>query len=106
MRGRSEPIAATTMDNVLERYDFAVYGYLATIIAAKFIAPGDDVSALLSTFATTLRTNRPRHKRRKAPGPAGVGVLPQAGFRAYHLPECAPPSTCSDSPVTFWASVR
>jgi len=26
-------------------------------------------------------------------------------FTAYHRPTCAPPSTCSTSPVTFWASV-
>src|SRR3954471_21699964 len=40
--------------------------------------------------------------------------FPQPSFRAgclsfrmvYHLPRCAPPSTCSTSPVTRGASVR
>ena len=27
-------------------------------------------------------------------------------LRAHHRPTCAPPSTCSTSPVTLWASVR
>src|SRR6266480_5596695 len=27
-------------------------------------------------------------------------------FAGYHLPKCAPPSTCSTSPVTWRASVR
>lgn len=27
-------------------------------------------------------------------------------LRPYHLPECAPPSTCNTSPVTWRASVR
>src|SRR5262249_37191019 len=27
-------------------------------------------------------------------------------FSGYHLPTCAPPSTCSTSPVTLGASVR
>jgi MHS family proline/betaine transporter-like MFS transporter len=40
------------MGNLLEWYDFAVYGYLATIIAKNFFAPGDELAALLSTFAT------------------------------------------------------
>jgi len=40
------------MGNLLEWYDFAIYGYLATLIAKKFFAPGDELAALLSTFAT------------------------------------------------------
>jgi MFS family permease len=42
---------AASVGNLLEWYDFAVYGFLANIIAARFFAPGDPVSALLSSFA-------------------------------------------------------
>lgn len=37
--------------NVIEWYDFAVYGYLATTMAAVFFPGDDQVAALLSTFA-------------------------------------------------------
>jgi MHS family proline/betaine transporter-like MFS transporter len=37
--------------NVLEWYDFAVYAYLATVLSRKFFPPGDEVTALLATFA-------------------------------------------------------
>jgi MHS family proline/betaine transporter-like MFS transporter len=38
--------------NVLEWYDFAVYAYVAVIIARKFFPAQDEVSALLATFLT------------------------------------------------------
>jgi MHS family proline/betaine transporter-like MFS transporter len=37
--------------NVLEWYDFAVYGYLATIIARRFFPASDESTGLLSAFA-------------------------------------------------------
>lgn len=45
-------VAAAVIGNILEWYDFAIYGYVATIIAHKFFPPGDEVSGLLATFAT------------------------------------------------------
>ncbi len=45
-------VTAAVIGNVLEWYDFAVYGYVATIISKQFFAPGDEVAALLATFAT------------------------------------------------------
>jgi MHS family proline/betaine transporter-like MFS transporter len=44
-------IAAAVVGNVLEWYDFAVYGYLATIIARRFFPASDELSGLLSAFA-------------------------------------------------------
>src|SRR5687767_274583 len=44
-------VTAAVIGNVLEWYDFAVYGYVATIIAKQIFAPGDELAALLSTFA-------------------------------------------------------
>ncbi|MEP7207208.1 MAG: MFS transporter, partial [Casimicrobiaceae bacterium] len=44
-------VSAAVVGNVLEWYDFAVYGYVATIIAKNFFPAGDDVAALLATFA-------------------------------------------------------
>jgi MHS family proline/betaine transporter-like MFS transporter len=44
-------VAAAVAGNVLEWYDFAIYAYMATIIAKKFFPAGDEVGSLLSTFA-------------------------------------------------------
>jgi MHS family proline/betaine transporter-like MFS transporter len=44
-------IGAAVVGNVLEWYDFAVYGYLATIIAKTFFPSSDEIGALLATFA-------------------------------------------------------
>ncbi|HZA02212.1 MAG TPA: MFS transporter [Hyphomicrobiaceae bacterium] len=43
-------VTAAVVGNLLEWYDFAVYAFVATIIAKKFFPPGDEVTALLSTF--------------------------------------------------------
>jgi MHS family proline/betaine transporter-like MFS transporter len=44
-------ITAAGIGNVLEYYDFGIYGFLATVIARKFFPGTDDVAALLATFA-------------------------------------------------------
>jgi MHS family proline/betaine transporter-like MFS transporter len=45
-----QAVSAAVIGNVLEWYDFAVYGYVAVILAHKFFPQGDEVTALLSTF--------------------------------------------------------
>jgi hypothetical protein len=50
MKGR-QAVTAAVVGNLLEWYDFAVYGYLAIILAKKFFPAGDEFTALLSTFA-------------------------------------------------------
>lgn len=45
-----QAVSAAVVGNVLEWYDFAVYGYIAVILAKQFFPPGDEVTALLSTF--------------------------------------------------------
>jgi MHS family proline/betaine transporter-like MFS transporter len=45
-------IYAASVGSLLEWYDFAVYAYLATVIAARFFPGGDPNAALLATFAT------------------------------------------------------
>jgi MFS transporter, MHS family, proline/betaine transporter len=47
-----QAVSAAVIGNVLEWYDFAVYGYVATIIAKNFFPPGNETAALLATFAT------------------------------------------------------
>lgn len=49
---RRRAVTAAVVGNVLEWYDFAVYAYLATVIARQFFPAGDEVGALLSAFAT------------------------------------------------------
>jgi MFS transporter, MHS family, proline/betaine transporter len=44
-------ISGASIGNAVEWYDFAIYGFLATFIAANFFPAGDDTAALLNTFA-------------------------------------------------------
>lgn len=44
-------VVATTSGNVLEWYDFTVYGFLAPTIGTIFFPEGDRVAAMLSAFA-------------------------------------------------------
>src|SRR5438046_6303750 len=44
-------ITAGVIGNVLEWYDFGVYGYLVSTISQLFFPSGDPVVSLLSTFA-------------------------------------------------------
>ena len=48
---RRRALGAAVIGNVLEWYDFAVYAFLATVLARKFFPGGDELSALLATFA-------------------------------------------------------
>lgn len=50
-RNMRRVVVGAGIGNVLEWYDFTVYAYLATILASKFFASGNDTAALLSTFA-------------------------------------------------------
>lgn len=45
-------VLAGAVGSVVEYYDFAVYGYVATILAAKFFVSDDPSAALLLTLAT------------------------------------------------------
>jgi MFS family permease len=45
-----QAVAAAVIGNMLEWYDFAVYAFVALHISRKFFPPGDEVTALLSTF--------------------------------------------------------
>jgi MHS family proline/betaine transporter-like MFS transporter len=47
---RGKAVTAAVVGNVLEWYDFAVYAFVATIIAKKFFPGQDEVAALLSAF--------------------------------------------------------
>jgi MHS family proline/betaine transporter-like MFS transporter len=44
-------VFAAAIGNFLEWYDFGVYGYLATLIAAKFFPGSDPTASLLAAFA-------------------------------------------------------
>lgn len=45
-------VMAATVGSIVEYYDFAVYGYLATTIALVFFVQGDSATALLASLAT------------------------------------------------------
>src|ERR1044072_9819201 len=44
-------VSGAAIGNAVEVFDFAIYGFLATFIAANFFPSGDDTAALLKTFA-------------------------------------------------------
>ncbi|HEY9266723.1 MAG TPA: MFS transporter [Mycobacterium sp.] len=44
-------ITGASIGNAVEWFDFAIYGFLATFIAAHFFPAGNDTAALLNTFA-------------------------------------------------------
>ncbi len=44
-------VGGASIGNAVEWYDFAIYGFLATIISVKFFPPGNETAALLNTFA-------------------------------------------------------
>ncbi|MEZ0339425.1 MFS transporter [Mycobacterium sp. pV006] len=44
-------ITGASIGNAVEWFDFAIYGFLATFIAAQFFPAGNETAALLNTFA-------------------------------------------------------
>ena len=49
---RRRTIAAVSLGNALEWFDFVVYGFLAVTMAKLFFPPGDETASLLLVFAT------------------------------------------------------
>jgi MHS family proline/betaine transporter-like MFS transporter len=47
---RNKAVPAAVIGNLLEWYDYAVYGYFALIIGKTFFHPGDDLSSLLASY--------------------------------------------------------
>src|SRR5436309_8880236 len=94
-------ITAGVIGNVLEWYDFGVYGYLVPTISALFFPGGDPLVSLLSTFAVfgVGFVMRPvgsivfgiygdKHRRRKALS-AVIFVMALATFAMGLLPTYA-----------------
>ncbi|WP_263166301.1 MFS transporter [Streptomyces sp. SCSIO ZS0520] len=52
--GRRRALAAGSVGNFIEWYEFGVYGYFATTIAAQFFSPGGtgDLESLVKTYAS------------------------------------------------------
>src|ERR1700710_691262 len=48
---RRQVIIAASIDNFVEWFDFAAYGFLATILTREFFPSGDPAVGLLKTFA-------------------------------------------------------
>jgi MHS family proline/betaine transporter-like MFS transporter len=51
VRGAIKAIVAAGIGNLLEYYDFAVYGFMATVIGRKFFPSEDRTASLLATYA-------------------------------------------------------
>src|SRR5947209_17240035 len=50
IRGQGRAIVAGIAGNVMEWYDFSVYGYFAAIIGRNFFPTGDRTSSLIAAF--------------------------------------------------------
>src|SRR5690349_24382702 len=50
-QGVRKAVSGASIGNAVEWYDFAIYGFLATFIAANFFPAGNETAALLNTFA-------------------------------------------------------
>jgi MHS family proline/betaine transporter-like MFS transporter len=50
-RDSRRAVAAAAVGNLLEWYDFAIYAYMAVIVARKFFPAGDELTSLLAAFA-------------------------------------------------------
>lgn len=48
---RARIVAAGTIGNILEWYDFSIHGFLAVQIGAAFFPTGDPLSQALSAFS-------------------------------------------------------
>ncbi len=68
-------------------------------------AEEEQVACLHCLDVGAERRRRGRELNAEALQPALCAVRLRT-LNAYHRPECAPPSTCSTSPVTLRASVR
>ena len=70
-------IAAGMIGNVLEWYDFAIYGYFASEIGKQFFRQEDPVSQLLSAFgvfASSFTVNVKLCAEPAAQSPSATGV--------------------------------
>ena len=50
-------VTGASIGNAVEWFDFAIYGFLATFIAANFFPSGNETAALLNTFAWSVSTS-------------------------------------------------
>ncbi|MET9712288.1 MFS transporter [Nocardiopsis alba] len=50
-RSRLKVIRAAVLGTIVEYYDFGIYGYMATFVAALFFVSDDPTAAMLGTFA-------------------------------------------------------
>ena len=50
VRGQSRAIVAGAAGNVMEWYDFSIYGYFAAIIGRNFFPTGDRTTSLIAAF--------------------------------------------------------
>lgn len=52
MKKRIKAVTAASMGNLVEWFDFGVYGYFASILAVNFFVSSNQIVSLMATFAT------------------------------------------------------
>ena len=112
VRGARKAIMAAGIGNLLEYYDFGIYGFLATVISRKFFPGQDPNAALLATFAVfgvaflarplggaiLGRMGDVRGRKSTlvltitlmAIGTAGISLMALSGWRVGHLMAASP----------------
>ena len=81
LQSARQAITAAGIGNVLEYYDFGIYGFLAATLGRKFVPGADPTASLLATFAAFGIAFLAR--------PLGAIVLGRMGdVRAVNRPWC------------------
>jgi hypothetical protein len=112
-------IAAGMIGNVLEWYDFAIYGYFASAIGRQFFPHEDPVAQLLSAFSVfalgylmrALPRPRPRNElhrgalalrdcNRRGADQSGGGALASALGEQRHTHQAE--DLCAQFPRLYW----
>ena len=75
-------VIAASVGNIIEWYDFYIFGSLASILAVKFFQKDHPVAAFLSTVA-----------------PCITGASAGRSRRASRRPGCAPPFAVANAPI-------
>jgi MHS family proline/betaine transporter-like MFS transporter len=66
-------VTGASIGNAVEWSDFAIYGFLATFIAANFFPSGNETAALLNTFAIFAAAFVCAHLAGSCSGPSATG---------------------------------
>lgn len=80
---------ACAIGNFVEWYDYGIYVFIATVIAANFFAPGNPVAAMMGTFALFAVSFTIRPVGAWYSGGSFRVTLSSAYLRGWQVNECS-----------------